>query len=221
MTIEKQWISITGRVTACATHDLNNVLATIRESAGLIKDCQASGSFSDDRWAAAMKNSVNIIESQLAQGSRVVDAVNRFAHMADADRPEKGDLQDIAAYAVSLMSGPAGRNGVSLETAFPAEPKQAPVKGDFFLLNAAVFFALDIAVAMTGREGGSSVSVSVEEAGDDFLLTVSGSWGSAALPENSPEWPSVQQSMASVSGQVKKDDAANEIHLYFLRYISI
>jgi signal transduction histidine kinase len=75
-----------GKITASATHEIRNVLAIVKESAGLIDDLmQASvtrGPLDGDRVFKATYR----IDAQVARGAEIVTSLNRFAHSLDHDR---------------------------------------------------------------------------------------------------------------------------------------
>jgi len=75
-----------GKITASATHEIRNVLAIVKESAGLIDDLmQASvtrGPLDGDRVFKATAR----IEAQVARGAELITSLNRFAHSMDHDR---------------------------------------------------------------------------------------------------------------------------------------
>jgi signal transduction histidine kinase len=75
-----------GKITASATHEIRNVLAIVKESAGLIDDLlQASvtrGPLDGDRVFKATQR----IDAQVARGAELITSLNRFAHSMDHDR---------------------------------------------------------------------------------------------------------------------------------------
>jgi hypothetical protein len=75
-----------GKITASATHEIRNVLAIVKESAGLIDDLmQASvtrGPLDGDRVFKATQR----IDAQVARGAELITSLNRFAHSMDQDR---------------------------------------------------------------------------------------------------------------------------------------
>ncbi|MEJ5376412.1 MAG: hypothetical protein WHX93_07525 [bacterium] len=72
-----------GRITAGMTHEIRNVLAIVRESAGLMEDLlsmEASASFPHrDRFHRALR----AIQEQVDRGVDLATRLNRFAHSMD------------------------------------------------------------------------------------------------------------------------------------------
>lgn len=76
-----------GRLTAGATHELRNVLAIVKESAGLVEDLLAvgeAGGSSADRVTLALGR----IEAQVGRGAALLTSLNRVAHGLDRSREE-------------------------------------------------------------------------------------------------------------------------------------
>jgi len=72
-----------GKITAGVTHDIRNVLAVIRESAGLLEDLLLAtndGSFPPrEKFQAVLAR----IGKQVARGVDLINALNQFAHNPD------------------------------------------------------------------------------------------------------------------------------------------
>jgi C4-dicarboxylate-specific signal transduction histidine kinase len=77
-----------GRVTAGATHELRNVLAIVKESAGLMEDLLDLGSRRGELDTGRLRQAVSRIDAQVARGAELLGALNRFAHAMD--REEEG-----------------------------------------------------------------------------------------------------------------------------------
>lgn len=71
-----------GRVTASVSHDLQNVLAIIRETAGLMQDFLMKGNNCHD-LDEKLEKSLSSIKNQVNRGVALTSGLNRFAHTAD------------------------------------------------------------------------------------------------------------------------------------------
>lgn len=80
---ENQEAAFIANITAGATHELRNILAIVKESAGLIEDvvnaAEDGGSPSQDR----IVRSVERIRTQVNRGTEFLSNLNRFAHSLD------------------------------------------------------------------------------------------------------------------------------------------
>jgi C4-dicarboxylate-specific signal transduction histidine kinase len=72
-------------MTASATHEVRNVLAIIKESAGLVEDLVqvygARGALDEDK----VRRAVHRIETQIKRGADLLTHLNRLAHTLDQD----------------------------------------------------------------------------------------------------------------------------------------
>jgi C4-dicarboxylate-specific signal transduction histidine kinase len=87
------------RITASTTHEIRNVLAIIKESAGLIGDVVHSSSGRAMQYADKVERAVGRIDAQVGRGAEILTNLNRFAHCLD--RASEGtdlnqDVQQVA-----------------------------------------------------------------------------------------------------------------------------
>ena len=96
-------MAMIGKVTAGLTHEMKNVLATIKEAGGLMEDILASGGAGDqgtvphrDKFDRALA----AIRTHLARGVEISDRLNRFAHTMDEEEAtvEPGEVCELAAF---------------------------------------------------------------------------------------------------------------------------
>jgi len=72
-----------GALTADATHELNNMLAIIRESAGLIQDLVNMADRKLPSQTETVQRCLNTIEQQIVKGVGLLNSLNRLAHCPD------------------------------------------------------------------------------------------------------------------------------------------
>jgi C4-dicarboxylate-specific signal transduction histidine kinase len=86
-TPENEEAAFIAKITASTTHEIRNVLAIVRESAGLIGDMvralEKRGMVNRER----MTKAVDRIDAQVTRGAEIVANLNRFAH--SLDKPEQ------------------------------------------------------------------------------------------------------------------------------------
>ncbi|NIM52693.1 MAG: hypothetical protein GTO22_26185 [Gemmatimonadales bacterium] len=82
-TSESAEAAFMAKVTASTTHEIRNVLAIVKESAGLVEDMirafERSGSLKQDKVLRALGR----IEAQVSRGAALMSSLNRFAHSLD------------------------------------------------------------------------------------------------------------------------------------------
>ncbi|MCF8145309.1 MAG: hypothetical protein K9N21_15440 [Deltaproteobacteria bacterium] len=154
--MNQQETAFMGRITAGLSHEINNVLAIIKESAGLMDDiirlCPENVVPHQDRLVKAVDN----IRKQVDRGVDIVTGLNRFAHSMDESRA-RIDLNELTARMVFLMQRFGRKRRIRL-SAVP-HPEPVMIETDPFclemLLAAGVDFCLDRA------EEGSSLVLQV------------------------------------------------------------
>jgi signal transduction histidine kinase len=101
--IASDGIGFQGRITASVSHEINNVLATISETAGLLADLVELAGTGRPLDTEELRGCATTIVDEVRRGFRVVKNLNRFAHSADEPVAEV-DLGDL----VALVAGLAG-----------------------------------------------------------------------------------------------------------------
>ena len=100
-TTENPEAAFIAKIAASVTHEVRNVLAIVKESAGLIEDMVRSagkrGPLKEDKVLRA----VSRIDAQVGRGAELLTSLNRFAHSLDHDR-ERVNLDDGARRVASL-----------------------------------------------------------------------------------------------------------------------
>lgn len=103
-----------GVITAETTHELNNVLAIIRESAGLIQDIiRLSGSHSFTRRNTVV-DCLDAIERNIQRGTDLLGCLNQFAHSPEQDSVDL-DPRNIIERMIRLCNRSCRRKGVDIQ----------------------------------------------------------------------------------------------------------
>jgi C4-dicarboxylate-specific signal transduction histidine kinase len=87
-------------ITAGATHELRNVLAIVKESAGLIEDLLRSAGGRGGVDPGRLERSAERIAKQVARGSEMLTSLNRFAHSLEQGRTRLDLGQEVQQAAV-------------------------------------------------------------------------------------------------------------------------
>jgi len=148
-----------GKVTASMSHELKNVLAIIKENAGLLNDftCMAEeGGMPVD--LEMVKRVTEKIAKQTRRADGIVTRLNRFGHSID-ESSKSVDLWDLLEFVVALSGRFASMRGVTLERKPPAS-RVTVTTVPFFLQNL-VWLCLDFAMGLAGT--GKTVGLIVEE----------------------------------------------------------
>ena len=131
MPVREQDLAFLGKITASMTHELNNVLGIIRESAGLMEDFLAFGSQDSFPHREKFLKSIAGIQGQVRRGVELITRLNRFAHSMDEPRGavEVNELLEQTAF---LMQRFARNRGVQLKV-HPAADGPAVATDPFHL----------------------------------------------------------------------------------------
>jgi hypothetical protein len=119
--VEEMVLRFFGRVAAGFTHELKNVLAIVKETAGLMEDLLAmmpEGTFPQQ---PKFQRTVTTILEQVARGVDLSSKMNQFAHSPDQSLTQV-DLNAMAAQVALLAERFARLKGVSLSTAAAERP---------------------------------------------------------------------------------------------------
>jgi len=166
-------------VTASVTHEMRNVLATIRESAGLVGDLVEmvpEGSFPrKERVAKALKS----IEEQVERGVELAGKLNRFAHSID-ERWAQVSLEEVVEEICLLLSRKARNRRVNLIPMYGGQGVW--VQADPFYLRYIICRCLDH--YLEGMEAGGSVEIRIQasEKGRTVKITSPRSSGGVESP---------------------------------------
>lgn len=165
-----------GRMTAGMTHEINNVLAVIRETAGFAQDLiSLSGPDSFPNREKALK-CLEEVQRQIERGSGFTRALNRFAHSVDHER-QTTPVQDIVALAVALNERHVRQKCAVLEA---VETEASPaLDADFFLVIEALSLLISRAVEDLGGEGKVLLSFDLKDTGRENSVRV---WPEHAAP---------------------------------------
>jgi signal transduction histidine kinase len=156
-----------GRLTASASHDINNVLSIVGELSGLLEDTLEAAPESGvppDR----LRRVADGLEAQVQKGAGIVKRLNQFAH--SADEPVKSvDLVAQLEAVTALAQRFATLKRMTLQTDLPQEEIALPTNP--FLFQQAVFLCIDTALRSEDQESPVTVSAEAHDGGAEVKIT--------------------------------------------------
>lgn len=157
-----------GRLTAGATHEMQNILATIRESAGLMEDLLAVGG-EGFAHAERFKKGLGVLSEQVERGMALSEQLNYCAH-APEPSPAGAEVNEAMRSLVGLYRRDAARQRVALVLA----PGRSGLRTGLRALEAMALVgqALDLALPLLPRNG--QLMLSVEEHGGLAVVRLDG-----------------------------------------------
>ena len=167
-----------GAITASLSHELNNVLATVSQLAGLLDDQAQMAKQGHPLDLAKLERATERIGAQIERGERFVKQLNRFAHGADhplASLDGRLAVEEVLALCERFYRS----RKVSLQGTLPEAPLVLFTRP--FEFRHAVYRCLEIALATAAA--GSTVRAELRPQADGVRLEVS---GENPLDPNSP-----------------------------------
>ncbi len=211
---EAREVAFYGRITAGVTHEFRNVLAIIRESAGLLQDllclCDADSLKHRDKW----ETSLTRISQQVDRGTTLADRLNRFAHSPDLPVAQL-DLVDVLDEILFLSRRFA--RGHLVDLTYHPNGTGAPLNltGEAPRVFMALFGCIEYAVRHIS--GGGTVSVETATDGKRhsirFHCVPAESQGetSGAAPFDEEEWRVLQGLFEGLGGEVESGNGGSEL----------
>jgi hypothetical protein len=201
--VASEELGFQGRITASVSHEINNVLATISETAGLLRDLTELAGRGRPANAAELRSCVEAIIDEVKRGFRVVKNLNTFAHSADEPVAEV-DLGELAALAAVLASYVSFSSSVDLQCMSGAGPRLTTRP---LLLEDLVYRGLIHAFRQVGPDG--SVSVSTGTTPDGGRIVIAGLGRSGADGFLGDE---VKRIARALDGRVETNARRDELH---------
>jgi C4-dicarboxylate-specific signal transduction histidine kinase len=164
--MDRREVAFFGRITAAFTHEMKNVLAIIKESAGLMEDLLALSQNAAFPHQERFVRSLATIEAQARRGIALSNRLNRFAHSPDA-AVATVDLNEMLEQIVFLSERFARLKGVTLSLhpyAGPLAVITSPVG-----LQMTIFGFLEC--CWEGMAGGGNIALSVAQNGSEAVIS--------------------------------------------------
>jgi hypothetical protein len=185
-----------GTITASETHEIRNVLAIVKESAGLIEDlvrASATGAGAPSR--ERILKATTRIDAQVARGAEIVTRLNRFAHSMD-ERNGRVDLAD-AVREVAFHSQRLAR--ARCQTVEAAANGSVWLTGNALHVQMALYAA--VAFCLGDLPDGAALTLRAEGTGGGAAADLAGSAqpGEALTsPARAPGWARLEAQLADL-----------------------
>ena len=196
-------------ITASTTHEIRNVLAIVKESAGLIADmvdaCDEQGRLDKDRFMRV----VGRIDTQVNRGSELITSLNRFAHSLDETEGAidlNGEVEQVAFLSERFVR----QRKQTVEVAAPDGGPRVSVSP--FRLQMVLFTAVECSSAQL-TDGGILVLRAGVHQGQP-AVEVTGTVDGAATPVASPAspgWSRLERLVDDVTGSLAVEDGGRRV----------
>jgi C4-dicarboxylate-specific signal transduction histidine kinase len=202
---ENREAAFIARMTASTTHELRNVLAVVKESAGLVEDLtlatQRRQAVNPDKFLQAARR----IDAQVVRAADLLTSLNRLAHGLD-HASEAVDLVQQAHVVCLLYQRFARMRRLRLDVDATSEPRL--VQANTLRIQMAIAAALDCCLQQLPED--SEVTFQVGGRGPATALTVTGQAPSAdpvPPPDRAEGWQALLTLVEDLGGTVALTDA--------------
>lgn len=203
-----------GKVTAGMTHEINNVLAIIRESSGLMEDIAAVAPVVSDKYKDKFFNAMSTIKQQIKRGIEITSNLNRFAHVPD-NEVATVDLNEAAAQTVTLTSRLGRLKNISIQGVVPDASSDIAIELETnpTLLMMALFTAVEC--GMDFLPNGGTIMIEPLNQSGEIVVVISASGDSPASQPSSEKLSDLDETMKILNGSVSTDNAQHKLTLNF------
>lgn len=214
--LKRKAVAFFGKITAGVTHDINNVLAIIQESSGLMEDILGVTENSTFPNKDKFIKSLNRISGQIQRGINIATRLNWFAHTPD-HCPANLDLNEITEQMVLLTSRFARLKNVVLESSSSDQPLN--IKSDPVFLEMALVESIEI--LLNAIDSGGKIILSPQKQQNKCVLSVScenanlSEEGALDKIPSTESWTSLLETMTYLGGTAKTFGHSPQILLYF------
>lgn len=210
--VENPEATFLARMTASTTHELRNVLAVVKESAGLVEDLtlasQHQQSVSPDKFLHAARR----IDAQVARGAALLTSLNRLAHGLD-HLEQSLDLGQHVEQVASLCQRFARQRRQRIELEVGAETRT--VEANALRLQMALVSAIDCCLEQLPEESVVTLRVAGSVDRPCIVITGAAAAGVTSAPAGSASWPRLVALLDQLSASVEAGDEPFGFRLVF------
>ena len=161
-------LAFVGKITASVSHELMNVLATIRESSGHIEDLLALDKTSFP-YHEKLNRTLATIRGQVNRGMEIGNRLNLFAHSME-DQKKRLEVDSLLESLACLMQRSAGLRQVQIRIERSEPPVE--IEADPFLLQ--MILAACIEYCLDRTAAGGTISLKCRRSGEGIAIRCTG-----------------------------------------------
>ncbi len=206
-----------GKITAGVTHEIKNVLAIIKESAGLLEDLLFFGKDNAPLPREKVQRTLGRIAEQVQRGVDLSTKLNAFAHSSD-EISASVEINQAVSQAAQLCKRFARLKEITLLVK-PVE-KSASVTTDPLLLQMLLFQCMDL--LMHGTDPGSTIELRVPDSSEGKYVEITvipgeSSNKAAETPQlaANPLLTAVHRTASALEIQVETEDSPLKVRVCF------
>jgi hypothetical protein len=200
--MELEKAAFMGRITAGVTHEIKNVLAIIKESAGLLEDLITLSKDHEPPLRDKYLRTLTRITEQVRRGVDLAGNLNEFAHSAD-DKVAGVDLNQAVAQTALLSQRFARLKGMTLNA--ESFQKTVPISTDPLAFQMLLFHAVELIMGLVDEGTVISLKLACNH-GNRVLISAEARLNESrkisSLTE-SPLWENIQATAAELNMTVE------------------
>jgi signal transduction histidine kinase len=147
---ETSGLQFFGKVTASISHEIKNILAIIKENAGLLEDLTLLAEKGRPLEIERVRVVAGKIKDQVMRGDGIIGNMNHFAHSVDRTI-EQVELGEVIALVIELARRLAFMKGINLE--LKNSPARIMITTNPFLLENLIWTCLNLAMESEPHPG--------------------------------------------------------------------
>ncbi len=164
-------IAFIAKIIADFTHEINNHLALIKESAGLISDICKDKKSIDKKEMPLIKESLEAITNQINKSVNFINYFNRFAHRMD-NLKSTFVLSSVFEEIFELLKRYLNRKKVTLKYDLPSYLPD--IEGSPFILQCLIFYAIDSFLEKSRPDSSIIINILLEDHTIKILIKYDG-----------------------------------------------
>jgi C4-dicarboxylate-specific signal transduction histidine kinase len=180
--LHEESLAFFGAVTASISHELNNVISILDQSAGLVGDLVAGSRAGRPLSPEKLQQIAESMQRQTQRGLEIMRRMNKFAHSSDRG-PGGCDVNETVANFGSLCQRWADMKRVSLTVT--QSPRQRAATIDPFLLQCWLYVM--VRHFLVTAKPGEALSITVADEDTQSIVTIAGPGGVAFEESGGPD----------------------------------
>lgn len=200
------------KMTASATHELRNVLAVIKESAGLVEDLMLASQQQKPVNPEKLIRAAQRIDAQVGRGAELLTSLNRLAHGLDqAEEPLA--LAPHVRQIAFLCQRAARQRRARIEVG--AGDGDRSIRANAMQLQMAMATAIECCLELLPEESLIDVQVAGTAEHPTVTFTGAATVPAEATPAGAPSWPRLGTLAKQVGAAVETTEGAFGFRLLF------
>jgi signal transduction histidine kinase len=165
--IEEKEIAFIGKITAGVTHEVNNVLASIKELSGLLGDILSLSAADSFPHQEKFQNALPRIQDQVQRGVKLTSLLNKFSHLPDNEITNT-DLNDLTEHLILLTQRFARLKNIALQK--QSSPQSLSILTNPLQLQMALYYSTQY--LLDQMNPGGQININLCKNGEKYSIHI-------------------------------------------------